>query len=114
MEVRESQGSRWVRQGWFNATEESVGKLGREKNEPKEGKKVAPAKKTYRVSQTENSFFLVNEYLGSERPISIKVSAPALFILQESHVRRKFRKRTTLCSKSSTLKGLLYAPIQQK
>jgi hypothetical protein len=27
---------------------------------------------------------------------------------------RKFRKRTTLRSKSSTLKGLLYAPIQQK
>jgi hypothetical protein len=29
-------------------------------------------------------------------------------------VQRKFRKRTTLRSKSSTLKGLLYAPIQQK
>ncbi len=29
-------------------------------------------------------------------------------------MRRKFRKRTTLRSKSSTLKGLLYAPIQQK
>jgi hypothetical protein len=29
-------------------------------------------------------------------------------------VQRKFRKRTTIHSKSSTLKGLLYAPIQQK
>jgi hypothetical protein len=29
-------------------------------------------------------------------------------------VQRKFRKRTTLRSESSTLKGLLYAPIQQK
>ncbi len=29
-------------------------------------------------------------------------------------MQRKFRKRTTLRSKSSTLKGLLYAPIQQK
>jgi hypothetical protein len=29
-------------------------------------------------------------------------------------VQRKFQKRTTLCNKSSTLKGLLYAPIQQK
>ncbi len=31
MEIRESQGSRWVHQGWSNATEESVGKSGREK-----------------------------------------------------------------------------------
>ncbi len=29
-------------------------------------------------------------------------------------MQRKFRKRTNLRSKSSTLKGLLYAPIQQK
>ncbi len=57
MEVRESQGSHWVRQGWSNATEESVGKSGREKRETKEGKKVAPAKATFRVSQTKNSFF---------------------------------------------------------
>ena len=49
MEVRESQESCWVRQGWSNATEESVGKLGREKKETKEGKKVAPAKARFRV-----------------------------------------------------------------
>ncbi len=29
-------------------------------------------------------------------------------------MQRRFRKRTTLRSKSSTLKGLLYAPIQRK
>ncbi len=29
-------------------------------------------------------------------------------------MQRKFRKRTTLRSESSTLKGLLYAPIQRK
>jgi hypothetical protein len=57
MEVRESQGSRWVHQGWSNATVDSVGKLGREKKETKEGKKVAPAKATFRVSQMKNSFF---------------------------------------------------------
>ncbi len=76
MEVWESQGSRWVHQGWSNATEESVGKLGREKKETKEGKKVAPAKATFCVSQTKNSFFLVHEYWGSERPLLIEVSAP--------------------------------------
>jgi hypothetical protein len=31
--------------------------LGREKKETKEGEKVAPAKATFRVSQTKNSFF---------------------------------------------------------
>ncbi len=44
-----------------------------------------------------------------KRPVSVEVSAPTRLGLQGSHVRRKFRKRTTLCSESSTLKGLLYA-----
>ena len=57
MEVRESQGSRWVCQGWSNAIEESMGKSGREKKETKEGKKVAPAKARFRVPHTKNSFF---------------------------------------------------------
>jgi hypothetical protein len=61
-----------------------VGKLGREKKETKEGEKVAPAKATFRVSQTKSSFFLVHEYLGSERPILIEVSAPALFFYKEA------------------------------
>jgi hypothetical protein len=43
-----------------------------------EGEKVAPAKARFRVPYTKN-FFLVHEYLGSERPVSIEVSAPALF-----------------------------------
>jgi hypothetical protein len=47
-----------------------------------------------------------------KRPVSVEVSAPAW--LRGGHVRRKFRKRTTLRSKSSTLKGLLYAPIKQE
>jgi hypothetical protein len=45
---------------------ESVRKSRKEKNKTKEGKKVAPAKATFRVSQTKNSFFLVHEYRGSE------------------------------------------------
>ncbi len=36
IEVQESQGSSWVHQSWSNATEESVGKLGREQKETKE------------------------------------------------------------------------------
>ena len=55
------------------------------------------------------NFFLIHEYLGSERPVSFEVSAPTRLSLRGSHVRRKFRKRTTLRSESSTLIGLLYA-----
>jgi hypothetical protein len=52
--------------------------------------------------------FLVHEYFGSERPVSFEVSAPTRLCLRRSHVRRKFRKRTTLRSES-TLIVLLYA-----
>ncbi len=113
MEVRESQGSHWVRQGWSNATEESMGKLGREKKETKEGEKVAPAKATFRVSQTKNSFLWFTS-IGVLRDPSWLKYRLLVFFLWGSHVQRKFRKRTTLRSKSSTLKGLLYAPIQRK
>jgi hypothetical protein len=53
--------------------------------------------------------FLVHEYSGSERPVSFEVLAPTRLSLRGSLVQRKFRKRTTLCSKSSTLIALLYA-----
>ncbi len=58
--------------------------------------------------------FFVHEYLGSERPVSFEVSAPTRLSLRGSHVRRKFRKRTTLRSERSTLKGLLYAGCKSR
>jgi hypothetical protein len=82
MEVRESQGRHWVRQGWSNATGESMRKSGRERKDTKEGKKVAPAKATFRVSQTKNSFFWFTSI--GERPILIEVSAPGLFFYEEA------------------------------
>jgi hypothetical protein len=45
-----------------------------------------------------------------KRPVLFEVLAPASLFLQGSHMRREYRKRTTLCSESSTSKGLLYAP----
>ncbi len=59
-------------------------------------------------------FFLFTSIWVWKRPISVEVSAPTRLGLQGSHVRKKFRKWTTLRSESSTLKGLLYAPLQQK
>ncbi len=56
-------------------------KLGRERKETKEGEKVAPAKATFHVSQTKNSFFWFMSI--GERPISIEVSAPASFFYEE-------------------------------
>jgi hypothetical protein len=61
------------------------------------------------VSSTKTFFFWFTSIWVWKRPISFEVSAPTRLSLQGSHVQRKFRKRTTLCSKSSTLKGLLYA-----
>ncbi len=79
-----------------------------EKKKTKEGEKVAPRRQGSVCPQPRISF-LVHEYLGSERPVSFEVSAPTRLSLRGSHVRRKFRKRTTLHSESSTLIGLLYA-----
>jgi hypothetical protein len=45
---------------------ESTIKLRKEKKKTKEGEKVAPAKATFRVSLTKNSFFLVHKYWCSE------------------------------------------------
>ncbi len=62
--------------------------------------------------KSRNPFFWFTSIWVLKRPVSGEVSAPAW--LRGGHVRRKFQKRTTLCSESSTLKGLLYAPIKQE
>ncbi len=85
-----------------------------EKKNTKEGEKVAPAKARFRVPSTKNSFFWFTSIWVWKRPVLVEVSAPTRLGLQGSNVQRKFRKRTTLRSKSSTLNGLLYAPIQWK
>ncbi len=45
-----------------------------------------------------------------KQPVSFEVLAPASLFLWGSHMQREYRKRTTLRSKSSTSKELLYAP----
>ncbi len=92
---------------WSVATKRGREKV-QEKKKTKEGEKVAPRRQGSVCPQPRISF-LVHKYLGSERPVSFEVLAPTRLSLRGSHVRRKFRKRTTLRSKSSTLKGLLYA-----
>jgi hypothetical protein len=87
------------------------GRKKKRKEEDQGRREGGSAKARFRVSSTKKFLFLVHEYLGSERPISVEVLAPTRLCLRGSHVRRKFRKRTTLRSESSTLKGLLYAPI---
>ena len=80
-------------------------KLGRERKETKEGKMVAPAKATFRVSQTKNSFFWFTSI--GERPILIEVLAPTLFFYKEAmckgssgnrilNAAKQYLKRTTL------------------
>jgi hypothetical protein len=60
-----------------------------------------------------NQEFLFFWFMSSgvqKQPVSFEVLAPSSHVLQGSHVRRQYRKRTTLRSKSRTIKGLLYAP----
>ncbi len=45
-----------------------------------------------------------------KQPVLFEVLAPTSLFLHGSHMQREYRKRTTLRSKSSTIKGLLYAP----
>ncbi len=97
---------------WSVATRR--GREKEEKKKTKEGKKVAPAKARFRVPSTKNFFFWFTSIWVWKRPISFEVLAPTRLSLQGSHVRRKFRKQTTLCSKSSTLKGLVYAGLRSR
>ncbi len=64
----------------------------------------------FHVSSTKNSFFWFTSSGVHKQPILFEVLAPAFFILRGSHVQRQYQKRTTLHSRSSTIKGLLYAP----
>ncbi len=68
----------------------------KEKKKTKVGEKVALRRQGSLCPQPGISF-LVHKYLGSERPILIKVSAPALFLYEEA-----------MCEGSSG-NGLLYA-----
>jgi hypothetical protein len=49
-----------------------VGKSRREKKETKEGKKVAPAKAMFHVSQTKNSFFWFTSIVVLRDPSQLK------------------------------------------
>ncbi len=49
-----------------------------------------------------------------KQPILFEVLAPTSLFLQGSHMQRDYHKRTTLPSKSSTIKGLIYAPDTEK
>jgi hypothetical protein len=95
-----------TKEGGLLPQEGDVRKKKRKKT--KEGKKVAPAKARFHVPSTKNFFFWFTSIWVWKWSISFEVSAPMRLSLQGSNVQRKFRKRTTLHSKSSTLKGLLY------
>ncbi len=54
-------------------------------------------------------FFWFTSIGVQKQPVLVSVSASTRLALQGSHVRRLYRKRTPLRSKSLTIKGLLYA-----
>ncbi len=65
---------------------------------------------TFTCPQPRIPFFWFTNSGVYKQPISFEVLAPTSFVLQGSHVQRQYQKRTTLRSKSSTTKGLLYEP----
>jgi hypothetical protein len=71
------------------------------------------AKARFHVSLTKN-FSFGSRVFGFWETHLVWISAPTRLCLRGSHVQRKFRQRTTLRSESSTLKGLLYAPIKRE
>ncbi len=113
MEVGESQGSRWVHQGWSNATEESMGKLGREKKETKEGEKGAPVKATFCVSQTKNSFLWFTSIGVLRDPSRLKYRLLSFFSTRKPCA-REVPEMDYLTQQKQYLKRTIYAPIQQK
>jgi hypothetical protein len=65
---------------------------------------------TFTCPQPRIPFFWFTSSGVHKRPILFEVLAPVFFILRGDHAQRQYWKWTTLCSKSSTIKGLLYAP----
>jgi hypothetical protein len=65
---------------------------------------------TFTCPQPRIPFFWFTSSGVHKQHVSFEVLSLAFFILRGSHVRRQYRKWTTLRSKSSTRKGLLYAP----
>ncbi len=64
----------------------------------------------FKCPQPRIPFFWFTSSSVHKQPVSFDVWAPAWLFLGGSHVQRQYRKWTTLHSKSSTIKGLLYAP----
>ncbi len=64
---------------------------------------------TFMCPQPRIPFFGSWVAVFTSNPSCWSIGSCVLF-LQGSHVQRQYWKRTTLCSKSGTIKGLLYAP----
>jgi hypothetical protein len=112
VQVRESQGSPRVRRAGLSPQEGDVKKKRKKKDQGRQEGGSSEGKVPCALHQ-EFLFFWFTSILVRKRLVLVEVSAPGFF-LRGSNVQRKFQKRTTLCSESSTLKGLLYAPIQRK
>ncbi len=67
---------------------------------------------TFQRVRNQEFFFGSRVAAFSEDPV--EVLAPMSHFLQGINMREQYRKRTTLCSESSTIKGLLYAPDPKK
>jgi hypothetical protein len=107
-QVRESQGSPRVHQGWSITTRRGHEEE-KKRKKTKEGKKVAPAKARFRVPYTKNSFFFGSQVFGfgsspswlkyrllrffTRKPCAKEVPETDYLMQQKQYL-----KRTTLCT----------------
>ncbi len=86
----------------------------KKKKEKDQGRQEGGSPKGKVPCALNKNFFFGSRVFGLwETHLDWSIGSCVIFI-RGSHVRRKFQERTTLRSKSSTLKGLLYAPIKRK
>ena len=65
---------------------------------------------TYKDNFSRVLFFWFTSSGFCKQPVLFEVLAPTCPFLRRSHMQREYRKRTSLPSKSSTIKGLFYTP----
>ncbi len=95
---------------WSVATRRGRGKKEKKRKRPRKARRWLPAPKgKVPCAFNEEFLFWFTSIWVLRDPSRLKYRLLKNLNLRGSHVRRKFRKRTTLRSKSSTLKGLLYA-----
>jgi hypothetical protein len=99
-----------VRQGWSIATRKEHEKVEKRKEKDQGRREGCSSEGKVPCDLNQEFLFFWFTSIGvQKRPVLVEVLAPTRLGLRGSHVQRQYRKRTPQQSKSSTIKGILYA-----